>query len=225
MALPASPGFITGLVFEADILRAAGHLHVACHGPGQARAQAAAEALVARNCDGLVSFGVAGALAPGWQTARIIIPEILLDEQHRHYVCDGPWRVRMSGAVPEGAPVASLLSVLQPALTPEEKQRLHRNTGAVAIDMESAAIATVAERHGLPFIVLRVILDEMDAVVPPSAMKGMRSDGTIDAMATVRGLLRHPRDLPALLRLARANSRAARSLARLAHLAIGGRVD
>ena len=48
----------------------------------------------------------------------------------------------------------------------EDKAALFERTGAVAVDMESAAIAEVAEQHGLPFLAVRVVVDSAGDVLP-----------------------------------------------------------
>ncbi len=40
-----------------------------------------------------------------------------------------------------------------------EKRQLHIETGAVGVDMESAAIGEVAQEHGVPFLIVRAISD------------------------------------------------------------------
>ena len=53
-------------------------------------------------------------------------------------------------------PVVSLPTVVCRAV---EKQNLSRLTGAVALDMESAAIGQVAQSQGVPFAVVRTVSD------------------------------------------------------------------
>jgi adenosylhomocysteine nucleosidase len=49
---------------------------------------------------------------------------------------------------------------------PRDKQECGRSTGALAVDMESAAIRAWAQEHGLPALALRVIFDEADRALP-----------------------------------------------------------
>ena len=47
-----------------------------------------------------------------------------------------------------------------------DKQAISRMTGAVALDMESAALAQVAEERGVPFVVLRTVSDLVEEELP-----------------------------------------------------------
>ncbi|WP_137391247.1 hypothetical protein [Rhodoligotrophos defluvii] len=217
--LPVKPGIVTGLVFEAEIVRhAAPQQLVACHGPGLNQAEAAARDLIRQGADGLVSFGVAGALDPALRSATALIPARVLDESGAAHICSPIWRGAILAHAPALEGQGDLLSVASPVTGPADKAVLRERTGARAVDMESLAVARAAEAHGLPFIALRAVLDEAEDVIPATAMAGMRADGRTDMGATLAALARRPQDLPALVRLARANAAAGKTLARLAHL-------
>ncbi len=52
------------------------------------------------------------------------------------------------------------------AETPEAKLAMHRETGALAVDMESAAIAEICTRAGIPMVSLRAISDSAQDALP-----------------------------------------------------------
>lgn len=103
-----------------------------------------------------------------------------------------------------------------PVLTADAKRGLRAATGADAVDMESHVAAAFADRHGLPFGVLRVISDAADSAIPPAALAAMRRDGGIDAFAALRSILRQPGQIPALIGTARDGAKAFGILDRLA---------
>jgi hypothetical protein len=74
--------------------------------------------------------------------------------------------------------------------------------------MESAGVAEVAARRGLPFAAIRAISDGFDEDLPLDFTRCANRDGQIRSAAVVLELLRHPSALPGLLRLGR-NSRVA----------------
>jgi hypothetical protein len=76
--------------------------------------------------------------------------------------------------------------------------------------MESHVVARAAARHGVPLAAIRVVVDPVERTIPRSALAGTRPDGTIDPLAVVRSLMRHPRDLVALVRMS-LDARAARA--------------
>jgi hypothetical protein len=84
--------------------------------------------------------------------------------------------------------------------TVTEKQALHTETGALAVDMESHIAARVAARHDLPFAIIRVISDSANEALPPAALVGMKPDGSMALGAVLASLARNPSQLPALIR-------------------------
>lgn len=60
-----------------------------------------------------------------------------------------------------------LLTVAEIAMTPRDKTAAAQNyAGALAVDLESAAFAQVCQGAGLPFLVVRAILDPLDFSLP-----------------------------------------------------------
>ncbi len=78
-----------------------------------------------------------------------------------------------------------------------EKRRL--GAQADIVDMESHIAARVAQRHNLPFAVIRCVSDRVDHVLPHAITVSMRPGGAIDVAAMLGSLLRRPGQLPDLL--------------------------
>jgi hypothetical protein len=124
------------------------------------------------------------------------------------HVTDPAWSRRLLDLCPK--PVyGALLGVPEPISSPDVKRSLHRKTGAIAVDMESHIVAGVAAARGLPVAAIRVVTDPADRAIPETAIAAMRADGSVDVRAMLRSLLRSPRDLTDMLRLA-FDARAAR---------------
>jgi adenosylhomocysteine nucleosidase len=98
------------------------------------------------------------------------------------------------------------------ATSSADKQRLWETTGADAIDLESGAVAEVAEQHNVPFAVQRAICDPADRDLPPAALAALDRKGTIGLMRVLASILVHPSQLPSLLALAADAARARRAL-------------
>jgi adenosylhomocysteine nucleosidase len=110
------------------------------------------------------------------------------------------WRqITCSG---EGDVAADIAGVDAPVVEVEKKSALFKESGAVAVDMESAVVARTALRHGTPFAVLRVVADPAHRPLPASALVATGADGEVDIPATLGALVRNPRDLSVLFRLA-----------------------
>jgi adenosylhomocysteine nucleosidase len=188
---------------------------VSVSGIGADNAARAARTLVAAGAGALLSFGVAGALDPALSCASAVLPEAVLRRAEepgsrallRYETCRS-WRARLVSALQGQARVASgtLLSSPTPVSLAALKAQLFHDTGALAVDMESAAVAEVAASHGLPFLALRVILDTAADSLPESILRAF------DPAAAARSgparvwrllwLLRPASDLRPLLRLA-----------------------
>ena len=213
-------GILTGAHAEARLLRALPHPAplVACSGADAERARALARDLVARGADALVSFGLAGGLARGVPAGTLLLPTEILPPAGSPLAVDPAWRtavLRSTGGLhPSGARMACVPHVL---LTRADKQTLAECSGAVAVDMESEAVARAAQWAGLPFLVLRAVADPWDAAIPPPALAGLAADGSFHPFAMVLELARRPRHLPALLRLAHDSRTALRALRAVLH--------
>lgn len=100
-----------------------------------------------------------------------------------------------------GAEFAPIAGVDQPLIDPRSKQELHRR-GIGAVDMESRLVAHIAAMHGLALASIRVIIDPAHRRIPAAALAGLRLGGATDVAAVMRGLARHPFELPLLTMLA-----------------------
>ena len=200
-------GFVVGLAAEARLLRGCGTVGI---GGGMPEgAQAAAERLVTAGVGALVSVGLAGGLDPARRPGEVIVPHFVWEAGAR-YESD-PALIALLG----GPTVELLAATAAPVASAADKAALFRATGATAVDLESGAVARVAGRHGLPFAVLRVICDPATRDLPPAALAALDAQGAIGAGRILASLLRHPQQLPALLRLA-ADAGAARAALRAA---------
>ena len=203
----------TGLRREAQILSGPG-VEVVAGGGDHARLEAALGRL-APGARGLVSIGIGGALAPGLHPGDWVVADAVLAGAEA-VPTDAAWADRLIAALPgarRGAILGADLMVAEVA----GKAALHRETGALAVDMESHVAARVAQRHNLPFAAARVISDAADRSLPPAARMGMRPDGGMDLPAVLRSLLAHPLQLPALIRTGLEAERAFRALLRGHH--------
>jgi adenosylhomocysteine nucleosidase len=160
----------------------------------------ALEASIRRGAGGIISFGIAGGLAPDLEAGDWVIASGVRTDQGR-FAVDHAWARRLVAALP-GAVHADIVGVDAPVVEPLEKRRIHARTGAVAVDMESHIAARIAAARGIPFAACRVVIDSAERQLPPAALVGLRLDGTPDIGAVLGSLARQPRQLPALMRTA-----------------------
>jgi adenosylhomocysteine nucleosidase len=186
-------------------------------GIGAAAAADAARALVEAGATALTSWGLAGGLDPALRAGTIFLPSNVISRDGIGFSTASDWRLRLSTAVASRRPVTcgTLLTSSYPIATVADKAAVLRETGALAVDMESLAIAKIAATHGLPFIAVRVIVDTADDVLPRSLIAASRS-GRMQFWRLIGALALAPGDVSALVRLARRYRAARRSLIALA---------
>jgi adenosylhomocysteine nucleosidase len=191
VALPAEAETLGGRKSRAgDSFEVAGGAVIVC-GIGPRRAAAAAERLVARGARALLSWGTAGGLSSALRCGDIMIPErVLTPDNHDGIAVDADWRARTVKELATRVPVSSgaLWSSREP-VTAVEAKRVLSNQGMAAVDMESGAVASVANRNGLPFFAVKAICDPAERALPAALLGLMDADGTF-----------RPRGLSGLLR-------------------------
>lgn len=201
------PGVVVGLRAEARLLRGLGW-PVAIGGGHAAGAARAAQVLAEAGVTALVSFGLAGGLDPALPPGTVLIPRaVQLDG--RALPVD-PDLARALGGPTEGL----LLCGTEIAATAGAKARLRRETGCVALDLETGGLAAAAAARNLPFAVLRVVCDPAETDLPPAALAALDRAGRIGLHRVLGSVAANPRQLPALLALARQAEAARRALSR-----------
>jgi adenosylhomocysteine nucleosidase len=103
------------------------------------------------------------------------------------------------------ARVGAVVSAPMVVWQAEEKRRLRRLTDATGLDMESAALASVAQEQGIPMAIVRTVSDLADEDLPLDFNLFLRPTGWIKGMRT---LIRRPSSFTGLNRL-RTQSRVA----------------
>jgi hopanoid-associated phosphorylase len=219
-ALPVTPFVIAlvGLALEARIA-ASPDVVVICHQRGQKSADTIEEAIRA-GCRSMISFGIAGGLAPGLGPGDLIVASVVIDQQTIRPT-DAAWSGRLLQTIP-GSIYAPILGVDAAIANPTIKRHLHSLVGAVAVDMESHVVARLAGGYDLAFAALRVIIDPAHRAIPDAALAGIGVDGNTDLIGVLRQLMARPSQTIALARLALDLLRARSRLVRTRHLLDSG---
>jgi adenosylhomocysteine nucleosidase len=182
-------------------------------GLGRERARAGVARLLQHGAEALVSLGTAGALDPDLSAGDIVMPASVIRPEGAPLATHERWRRRAMQAL-AGLPVhgGSLLDAGEVIASVQEKRRLHAASGALAVDMESAALVQEAGRQGLPALVVRVVIDRADLAIPDCVLRGSDAYGRTRPLRLLGALLGRPRQLAPLLRLARGYRHAALTL-------------
>lgn len=197
-------GAVTGLEAEAAVARRAG---IAAKPSGGVPAQTAAiaEGFLHDGVELLMSFGIAGALAPSLVPGTLLLPRQVVDENGGRFPVDAVCHahaVQSLRAAGLAAEEGDLLGAREAASTRARKAELFRMTGAVAIDLESHLVAQRAARAGKTFLVLRAVADRATQALPPAAVDGLAPSGKPALGRVLLSVASDPRQIPVLIRLA-----------------------
>ena len=177
--------------------------------------------MVSEGCAGLLSFGMAGGLDPGLDPGAVVVPDAVIAPGGGRFEADKAWRERLRAALRQTMEVSAAPLVGSDTLVPapEAKRSLNRDTDAVAVDMESHAVALAAHDGGVPFLALRVIADPAARAVPEWILRGVDAGGAPRPGRLLAGLLFRPWDVGVIIGLAGDSKKALRVLSRVALLA------
>ncbi len=221
-------GVITGLKFEAEILRKAAKRKktimplLASVAGNQQRAYDMACGFVEQGAKGLISFGIAGGLSHEAPVGTLILPDLVICKEGSEYHPNKIWRSAYLGRLPlRMAPATGPLISLPVALELEmDKRAAHEKTGALGVDMESFGVDRAAKDCGVPFIVVRAISYSVTDTLPASLVPAITEDGSISAGALMKGIVKNPSDLVHLPGFGIKTARANRTLRRAATLGL-----
>ena len=189
-------------------------------GMGPRRAALASRALLENGATALLSWGCAGGLDPKLPPGGLILPKTIITSDQILYHVNATWHEslckRLIGHVDfQTEPVVESATVVR---TPAEKVVLFRKTGAIGVDMESAAVGAVAQETRAPFMVVRAVADSADTTIPDSTLNAVDEFGRWSFLKLIQGLAEHPMELFALVRIARNYRAAQKTLAAVARL-------
>ncbi|HHA18838.1 MAG TPA: phosphorylase, partial [Methylophaga sp.] len=83
----------------------------------------------------------------------------------------------------------------------EEKKAIYKQTRAIALDMESVAVARIAIQNNLPVLAIRCIADPATMNLPKAVSYALNNQGDVVLAKLLWFLLTHPNELPGLIKL------------------------
>lgn len=201
---------VTGMHREAAIAGRGGEAVVS--GGDYSSLAGKIEDAIAKSGRAVISVGICGGLDPALSVGAVVIGSEAVWEGAR-MPTDARWRRALAARLPlavTGA-VAGANAILADS---GAKQSLHRESGALAVDMESHIAARVAAEHGLPFAILRIVSDSATHTLPPAALDAIGPAGKPKIANVLCSVLARPSQIPALIRTARDSERALAGLLR-----------
>lgn len=211
------PAFLCALQWEADCLPASAQ--GGCSGMGHAALCSMAASLCESSCDALISFGSAGALAPDLQAGDLVLSEWVVAENSRKLAANSNTLNWAQQCLQELSPHSGgLIQTDEVINCPQDKLGLFKQTRALAVDMESATIARLAQEMNIPFLAVRVIIDRADQYIPMTLVEACDNKGQVRLDALLVKLARQPGLMLRLPGLARSRKLAKHSLCNAARL-------
>ncbi len=163
------------LVFQGGLF---GEIRVALaqSGMGPKLAKRATQALIDGHAPAwIISAGFSGALQPDMQVGDIVVGNSIVDAAGGELAID----LQMAANPKTGLHVGRLLMVDRLIPTIAEKKALAERYAAIAVDMESLAVAQVCRDSKTRFLAIRVISDDLATDLPKELLSVVGSSGTV----------------------------------------------
>lgn len=149
----------------------------------------------------VISAGFSGALQDGLHVGDVILATEVCDAAGKRWPTTwpgdlpaGPWRPPLNRG-----PIVAAQNLVA---TAAEKIALGNQTGALAVDLETAVVAEACTRHGVPFGCVRAISDDVHTPLAPDLVALLKG-GRVSFARLCAAVLRSPPLLVELWRLAR----------------------
>ncbi len=216
-----------GHLFRRSRLNNSTHLVVVLAGVGMENAFLASQWLVAEGVVALGASGVSGGLDPKLEPGDLVLADSVIQENGN--TCKQVWEgsskfveIVYAALIAKGIPAyrGAIITAQKPVLSARNKQALFTKTKALAADMESAAVAVVANKAGLPFFALRTMCDVATRTVPIEIFDCLNQAGNVRLFHLFRMLLLKPPLVSDLLRSKRDFAVALSTLRRAWHTQI-----
>jgi adenosylhomocysteine nucleosidase len=179
-------------------------------GTGQVRARRATHAILdAHSPKWILSCGFAGALVPKMRVGDLVVADSITDGQGQLLTID----VGFPADAVQGIHIGRLLTHDTIVRLVTEKQQLAARHAAIAVDMESLAVAQVCRERAARFLAIRVISDDLTSDLPAEILSLMGPTGTTRLGAAMAAVFSRPSSVSDMWKLRGSAKIAAKRLA------------
>jgi adenosylhomocysteine nucleosidase len=197
---------------------ASAHVSSTCSGAGTSAAALDADyvAEVAAPGDIILICGFAGGLASGLAPGSLIVAASVTDSlSGENFTADSELLQAAESVSLSGLSVrrGTLITGDRVLITAGEKRSFAEQTGGMAVDMETAGAARVAQQYGVPWLAIRAITDGVEDEMPLDFNTLADRSGNIPRGRILLAALTHPWKIPALIQLGKRSALAAENLA------------
>ncbi len=200
-ALGAEQGCTEDLLSDLQFIEAAGvpirlgqlegrSIVLATSGPGAAAAANACRMLLdVHRPQWLISAGFCGGLQPELRRNDIVAATEFVDRPELAAVLADALSKAATAGIPTPHHQGRIAGVPRIVARSVDKRSLGESTGALACEMESAAVVEVCAERAKPCLVLRVVSDPVDEDLPPDLEPLMSAKSTARTLGAVVGAL------------------------------------
>lgn len=201
VALPEELATLTKQKLQRGQCLQLGDSWIAYSGAGMTNAERAARLLLEKGVQRLISWGCAAGLAPELKPGDLVLAQTVCSDQQQ-IATDHAWAAQLKQGLTqltiEQGPLYSSADMICHS---GQKQQLQQQSQAAALDMESLAVATVAQQASIPFNVVRAIADPAAMSLPQAVQVSLNAEGEVELSKLLGHLLTHPWEIPGLIRL------------------------
>jgi adenosylhomocysteine nucleosidase len=167
------------------------------NGPGEARVLEVLKEK--KDVDGMISTGLCGALDPALRFGDVVV--------------SGNARIETPTAARAPFVRGAVHTIDHVAVTATEKRTLRNQTGAIAVDMESAAVERTAAEWNVPYLCIRAVSDRAGDTLPLDFNRYRNARGDFSRMRIALAAIARPFTvMPQLMEFDRNCRRAADAL-------------
>ncbi|MGW8257247.1 MAG: phosphorylase family protein, partial [Thermoguttaceae bacterium] len=139
----------------------------------------------------VVSAGFAGGLDPKLRRNDIVVANEVIDARGQKLSLDQQASTFTWATEQPGTHAGKLLTLDQVVHDPREKQLLFQRHQAMALDMESFAVAEACRRRHVPFLGVRIILDAASDALPSYVERLLRQKSEAARLGAAVAMLWH----------------------------------
>lgn len=167
-------------------------------GMGFSRARRATQALIdGHSPKWLLSCGFSGSLREDISVGSIVVGNSIVDQHGQCLQID----MQMPADPARKLFVGRLLTADEMIRSVDQKRQLGEQHSALAVDLESLAVAQVAREKKTRFLAIRVISDDFSADLPPEVMSIVGATGSVRFGAALGSIWKRPAAVKDLWRL------------------------
>ncbi len=133
--------------------------------------------------------GLCGSLSPQFRIGDLFIPHrIVSTENSSEISCDTFFKRKQSNHSEK-----TLLSSSEPVTTVASREQWHAQTGATCVDMESYALAVIAQKRRINFCVIRAVSDDVQSELDPRLFDLLKESGEPNIRKVIVHIIKSPK--------------------------------